>query len=74
MLPERASGTLQLDQCTQTQEIALRPSLAGACCARSCKSSALGFSGATEPDFALFVGSRAAAVEGTEGVQERGRE
>jgi hypothetical protein len=31
-----------------------------------------GFSGATEPDFALFVGSRAVAVEGTEGVQERG--
>jgi hypothetical protein len=28
-----------------------------------------GFSGATEPDFALFVGSRAVAVEGTEGVQ-----
>jgi hypothetical protein len=31
-----------------------------------------GFSGATEPGFALFVGSRAVAVEGTESVQECG--
>ena len=30
------------------------------------------FSGATEPDFALFVGSRAVTAEGTESVQERG--
>jgi hypothetical protein len=31
-----------------------------------------GFSGATEPDFALFVGPRAVTAEGTESVQERG--
>jgi hypothetical protein len=35
-------------------------------------SSGFSSSGATEPDFALFVGSRAVAVEGTESVQERG--